>query len=90
MAHRRQQRLHSATGFLLTKSNHGYWMWQLHTSSRHNESIDIVIWADSSDEHADQNVNWEVVDAEGSVTHRGHARSVRAAVANLSAMDFLR
>jgi len=87
---------HSSTGFDLTKSNHGYYVWHLtigdhrKDSYNPNDPFDIYITADSTDEHSDQNVNWEIVDGNGWIIRRGHSRSVRNAIKNLGALGYLK
>lgn len=87
----------SSTGFKLVKSNHGYWIWTLVIGKRITEPDhdmaqpnEIVIWADSSDEHAEQNVNWEILDYTGSPITRGWSRSVRRAIRDLASKGWLK
>jgi hypothetical protein len=61
----------------LPKAHYGYWLWTAESEGGCDYAV-ASVWAVYSDEHADQNVNWEVM-KNGSPVERGYARSVRLA-----------
>jgi hypothetical protein len=59
---------------------HDYWEWSLDGQNDNGRLVygKAIVFADSTDEHGDQNVNWEVA-RDGSPVARGHTRNVRQA-----------
>lgn len=61
-----------------------YVLYRVDAHVDHDTYVDhgaAVVFADSTDEHSDQNVNWEV-GLNGSPAGRGHARTIRKAKAH--------